>query len=211
MPKQNYNPFKDRALIRNVPRSQCTAFGKNHIRKALVKELNERGYPADEKDFFRLGVLYDYCETVGLDVVQFKTDHKEDLRCENKAIPGGIVCSSHGGATPSAMEYAKTRLAQLVDPAITRLGKIVQQGKHEASVVSACKDVLDRSGLKHIDKLQDSFGYDPAKLAELSDDELQVFMKIVRKLSASGEMIPMIPSETGNDQFEEQDVETPSE
>ena len=64
------------------------------------------------------------------------------------------MCNLHGGKAPQVMAAAKIRLAALVDPAITRLEKVIKESKHDPSTVSAAKDILDRAGLKPKDVLK---------------------------------------------------------
>lgn len=67
-------------------------------------------------------------------------------QCGRSAIPGGTVCRYHGGAAPQVQAKARERLAELVHPAIVRLGKLVD-AESEGVALGAVKDVLDRNGL----------------------------------------------------------------
>lgn len=58
---------------------------------------------------------------------------------------GQRVCKMHGGKAPQALRTAAERLAALVDPAITRLTKLID-GASDAVAFAAVKDVLDRAG-----------------------------------------------------------------
>ncbi len=88
------------------------------------------------------------------------TSKQSKKRCRRQAINGGTVCSMHGGGAPQVIAKAKIRLAALVDPALDRLEKIIKTSKHDASGVSAAKDILDRAGLKPKDSLEVSGGLD---------------------------------------------------
>ena len=67
-------------------------------------------------------------------------------RCRRPAIRGGTVCRFHGGAAPQVIKKAQERLAELVDPALTRLAKLVD-GDNPSVALGAVKDVLDRNYL----------------------------------------------------------------
>lgn len=75
-------------------------------------------------------------------VAKSKTKGK---RCTKHAIPGGTVCRYHGGAAPQVKQKAAERLAALVSPAITTLGKLLRS-KQEHVRLKAVQDVLDRNG-----------------------------------------------------------------
>lgn len=66
--------------------------------------------------------------------------------CKQHAIPGGTVCHYHGGGAPQVKAKARERLAALVDPAITTLGRLVSQSDNDHIALAASKDVLDRTG-----------------------------------------------------------------
>ena len=88
------------------------------------------------------------------------TSKQSKKRCRRQAISGGTVCRMHGGGAPQVIAKAKIRLAALVDPALDRLEKIIKTSKHDASGVSAAKDILDRAGLKPKDRLEVSDNLD---------------------------------------------------
>jgi hypothetical protein len=73
--------------------------------------------------------------------------------CQQSAIKGGTVCFHHGGAAPQVKQAAEARLAALVDPAITRLTKIVNETEQDAVALAAVKDILDRAGYKQVEKI----------------------------------------------------------
>jgi hypothetical protein len=75
------------------------------------------------------------------------------VRCKRRPIPGGEVCVMHGGKAPQVQESAKLRLARLVDPAITRLGILIEHIDARVALAAA-RDVLDRNGFKAPDHLQ---------------------------------------------------------
>ena len=86
--------------------------------------------------------------------MQCKATNRQGKRCGRHAIAGGFVCNLHGGNAPQVKAKAQLRLMALVDPSITRLNEIITKSKHHPSVVSACKDILDRAGFRPADKLQ---------------------------------------------------------
>ncbi len=64
--------------------------------------------------------------------------------CKKFAIRGGRVCSIHGGQAPQVKRTAQERLAELVEPAIVELRRIMEQGDSDAVKLAAVKDILDR-------------------------------------------------------------------
>ena len=73
-------------------------------------------------------------------------------QCGRSAIPGGTVCRYHGGAAPQVIERARLRLAALVLPAVDYLGRGVRQKKSNSPGVASARDILDRAGLKPVEK-----------------------------------------------------------
>ena len=78
-------------------------------------------------------------------------------RCQRQPIPGGTVCAVHGGRAPQTVAAAKRRLLEGIEPAITRLLRIIETppglcascGRFDdtSAVVSAIRTLLDRAGL----------------------------------------------------------------
>lgn len=68
-------------------------------------------------------------------------------RCRHKSIIGGTVCPKHGGTRPDVKRKAALRLAEMVNPALFVLGKIMMddEAKH-ADRLRAVENVLDRAG-----------------------------------------------------------------
>jgi len=107
-------------------------------------------------------------------------------QCGQRAIEGGNVCHYHGGAAPQVKAKAALRLALLVDPAIGQMGKLIKS-KHQPTSLGACRDVLDRNGLKTAQeiKLTGAVGIiSPEKLQTLTDDELQRAIGAAQQLTA---------------------------
>lgn len=67
-------------------------------------------------------------------------------QCLRPAIRGGTVCRYHGGAAPQVMAKAEERLKALIHPAITKLGKLIEQDQFPSVSYQAVRDALDRDG-----------------------------------------------------------------
>lgn len=72
--------------------------------------------------------------------------NRQGKRCGRRPIPGGMVCTNHGGAAPQVQAKAEERLKALIDPAIMRLAELVAQTEFPSVAIAAVKDVLDRNG-----------------------------------------------------------------
>src|SRR5580658_8139106 len=82
-------------------------------------------------------------------------------RCKQAAIRGGNVCIVHGGASPAAKAGAQRRLATLVDPALEIMWELLIDKKTpHATRFAIIKDILDRAGLKPVDKSEVSLNWD---------------------------------------------------
>lgn len=67
--------------------------------------------------------------------------------CGAYAIPGGTVCTYHGGAAPQVQRKASLRLLELVDPAIAVLAREMDNPEASAGErIRAAENVLDRAG-----------------------------------------------------------------
>lgn len=67
--------------------------------------------------------------------------------CKSPCVTGMKVCRMHGGSSPQAKRKARLRLAELVDPAIATLARImVDQTAKESDRIRAADSVLDRAG-----------------------------------------------------------------
>ena len=74
---------------------------------------------------------------------------RSQQRCKKPAMIGGHVCEIHGGKTPIALINARTRIQEMVDPALTQLLRLVDATDISEHVrYAAIKDVLDRAGYK---------------------------------------------------------------
>jgi hypothetical protein len=65
--------------------------------------------------------------------------------CRQRPIRGGSVCVAHGGRAPQVKRKAEERIRDLVDPAISRLAKLIEDDISGVAL-AAVKDVLDRAG-----------------------------------------------------------------
>jgi len=84
------------------------------------------------------------------------TSKQSKKRCRRKAITGGRVCVMHGGKAPQVKKAARERFNDLVDPAINRLEKVINDDAvPTASAVTAAKDILDRAGHKPVEQVED--------------------------------------------------------
>ena len=81
---------------------------------------------------------------------------QSEKRCRKQAINGGTVCAMHGGKAPQVKKKARERFNDLVDPAINRLAKVIEDDDvPAASQVAAAKDILDRAGYKPVEQIHD--------------------------------------------------------
>lgn len=113
--------------------------------------------------------------------MQCKAHRKSGIQCKNQGIPGGTVCRYHGGAAPQVQRVAQERLAALVEPSITRLGKLVRRSS-DAVGLGAVKDVLDRAGYKATERVE-QLNYTPEdveNLSNLTDKQLQDYIELRR-------------------------------
>ena len=112
-----------------------------------------------------------------------------EQQCRQSAIMGLSVCRFHGGSTKAAMAAARLRLLDMIDPALGRLAKIIQKSKNDQAAVVAAKHVLDLNGFKAADKIDIHIAYDAQKLSQLTDEELNVFVNMAKKLVAEPRLI----------------------
>jgi hypothetical protein len=104
-------------------------------------------------------------------------------RCKRAAIAGATVCATHGGSAPQVRKAAALRVIALVDPALANLASDLKS-KNPTIRQKATFDVLDRAGLKAVDKLQ-LFGADETDfdLTELSDEQIATLKSVSDTLS----------------------------
>lgn len=101
-------------------------------------------------------------------------------QCGRGAIPGGNVCTYHGGKAPQVIDAARRRLAALVDPAIGALEHLISpRNRHAPSRLGAAKDILDRNGHKPADKVEATVA--TTDLSGTSDAELLALRRALAK------------------------------
>lgn len=66
--------------------------------------------------------------------------------CRAPAMDGQRRCRGHGGASPQARKAARLRLADLQDPAIATLARLMATGSTEMIRFRAAEAILDRGG-----------------------------------------------------------------
>jgi len=69
-------------------------------------------------------------------------------RCGEWAQRGQGVCHLHGGKSPQALRKADERLRELVHPAISRLGDLIEKADSDAVSLNAVKYVLEFAGFR---------------------------------------------------------------
>lgn len=72
------------------------------------------------------------------------TSKQSGKRCGRAAIPGGSVCRMHGGSAPQVQSRARERLLEMVDPALAKIRKLIDNADTDGTCLAACKAVLDR-------------------------------------------------------------------
>lgn len=76
-------------------------------------------------------------------------------RCKKNAILGGNVCGTHGGSAPQVRAKAHLRLLAASDRVAGALVAIAMDKKQPAAArVQACRDILDRAGLKRTEVVE---------------------------------------------------------
>jgi hypothetical protein len=112
-------------------------------------------------------------------------------RCRRAAIQGGFVCVTHGGGAPQVKLSATDRLATFVDPALTELIRIVQNGESDSVKLAAVKDVLDRTGYGAVSKQEHSGpGGGPIQIEDVSKLDDATLDALIAELSTGGEGTP---------------------
>jgi hypothetical protein len=74
--------------------------------------------------------------------------------CSAFPIHGGSVCIVHGGGAPQVKKAAEDRIRELVDPALNRLAKLIEDDSSGVAL-GAVKDILDRAGYKPVERIQE--------------------------------------------------------
>lgn len=80
---------------------------------------------------------------------------RQGRRCRQAAILGGNVCRMHGGSAPQVRAKAEQRIAALVDPAIRKLSRLLDNPRTPPPVLlAAIKDILDRAGHTSVSRVE---------------------------------------------------------
>jgi len=82
-------------------------------------------------------------------MVRCHAKNRRGEQCQHYTSPGLRVCHMHGGKSPVALAKAEDRMRELVQPAITGLGRLI-----ELNDLGAMKYVLDFAGYKPAVQLQ---------------------------------------------------------
>ena len=96
-------------------------------------------------------------EALGDTKRQCTATNRAGQRCRRAPIPGGFVCTNHGGKIPAVQKTARERLLAMVDPALDALLRALRTappcktcGRTDADrdpiVLRAAQMVLDRTG-----------------------------------------------------------------
>ena len=123
-------------------------------------------------------------------------------RCGSRPVFGAPFCRAHGGTEIITMQEARMRLQGMLAPALARLQWILDDPRSELqSVVRVTRDILDRCGLKPVDKFEFSGVVGILKqedLERLSVDQLERLAEAARVLAGLGGRDT--PAETVQDQ-----------
>ncbi len=84
-------------------------------------------------------------------------------RCGNRPIPGGTVCRFHGGGAPAVRRRARLRLAELVDPAIGTLARVMVKGARDQDKLRAAEAILDRAGFPRASRVEGTISLEESK------------------------------------------------
>ena len=79
-------------------------------------------------------------------------------RCKRRPAPGATTCAMHGAKAPQVQRSARLRLAELADPAIAQLARLLASAESETVKIRAVENILDRTGFprRHEVDVQDA-------------------------------------------------------
>lgn len=83
--------------------------------------------------------------------------------CRQPAMRGGFRCRMHGGASPQAKRKARLRLAELVDPAIATIARVMVSGAKDADRLRAAEAILDRAGHPRASRIEGHISVEDAR------------------------------------------------
>lgn len=104
-------------------------------------------------------------------------------RCGNRPIPGGTVCRFHGGGAPAVRRRARLRLAELVDPAIGTLARVMVKGARDQDKLRAAEAILDRAGFPRASRVEGTISLEESR--EVLLQQLLAFRAGERPLAAA--------------------------
>lgn len=78
-------------------------------------------------------------------------------------MQGGLRCRLHGGASPQARRKARLRLAELVDPAIATLARVMVNGARDQDKLRAAEAILDRAGHPRASRIEGALAIEDAR------------------------------------------------
>lgn len=87
---------------------------------------------------------------------QCTATNRQGERCKRYPIPGGTVCTNHGGGAPQVKRRAQQRLLDAIDPAISVLIEEMHSAAKSADRQKAANSILDRAGIPRVVKETDS-------------------------------------------------------
>lgn len=70
--------------------------------------------------------------------------HGPKRQCDRWAVNGLTVCWMHGGSTKAAQDAAKKRLANELDPTVSRLLELRDQDMHMPTALGAATQIMNR-------------------------------------------------------------------
>jgi hypothetical protein len=83
-----------------------------------------------------------------------RATNRQGKPCGHYAIPGGMVCGTHGGKAPQVRDKARLRLISMIDPALQVLSDVMSSEKAaDADKLRAANSVLDRAGYARVQVL----------------------------------------------------------
>lgn len=91
--------------------------------------------------------------------------------CAQPSMAGQRRCRLHGGASPQAKRKAALRLAELVDPAVATLARVMATGAKDSDKLRAAEAILDRAGHPRASRVERT--YSPEEARELLLERLR--------------------------------------
>lgn len=91
--------------------------------------------------------------------VRCQATNRRKVRCRKAVVPGLAVCEFHGGGSMKARHAGQARLEALVPRAVRRMKQLMDQRQHLPTALGATKDILDRGGLKPVERAEANVTY----------------------------------------------------